>query len=112
MIPHSFVLEPGPRIFSIYNGYWYWGRPTMHELHMDLRALLHKIRPDFDLGAPGLREAWDRGDRQMFLVDMLDEPIRFTEGKTTAIKRGGLSLCDGNGWNSVSSKTGSRPRRM
>ncbi len=91
MIPHTFVLEPGLRIFSIYNGYWYWGRPTMHELHQDLRAVLEKVRPDFDLGAPGLREAWDRGDRDMFLVDTLDPPIRYTEGKTIGIKRGDLS---------------------
>ncbi len=90
MIPHTFVLEPGLRIFSIYNGYWYWGRPTMGELHVDLRAVLQKIRPDFDLGAPGLREAWDRGDRGMFLVDTLDAPIRFTEGSTIGIKRGDL----------------------
>jgi len=90
MIPHTFVLEPGLRIFSVYNGYWYWGRPTMHELHVDLRGVLRKTRPDFDLGAPGLREAWDSGDRDMFLVDTLDEPIRFTEGRTTGIKRGGL----------------------
>ena len=90
MIPHTFVLEPGLRIFSVYNGYWYWGRPTMHELHLDLRGVLQKTRPDFDLGAPGLREAWDSGDRDMFLVDTLDEPIRFTEGRTTGIKRGGL----------------------
>ena len=86
MIPHTFVLEPGLRIFKIYNGYWYWGRPTMHELHVDLRAVLQKTRPDFDLGAPGLREAWDRGDRDMFLVDTLDPPIRFTEGDTIGIK--------------------------
>ena len=90
MIPHTFVLEPGLRIFSIYNGYWYWGRPTMHELHLDLRAVLQKVRPDFDLASPGLREAWDRGDRDMFLVDTLDAPIRYTEGKTIGIKRGEL----------------------
>ena len=59
MIPHTFVLEPGLKIFKIYNGYWYWGRPTMAELHVDLRALFQKIRPDFDLAAPGLREAWN-----------------------------------------------------
>ena len=62
----------------------------MHELHQDLRAVLEKVRPDFDLGAPGLREAWDRGDRDMFLVDTLDPPIRYTEGKTIGIKRGDL----------------------
>ena len=90
MIPHTFVLEPGLRIFSIYNGYWYWGRPTMDELHVDLRAVLKKTRSDFDLNAPGLREAWDRGDRQQFLVDTLDPPIRFTEGGSIGVKRGGL----------------------
>ena len=69
MIPHTFVLGPGLRIFKVYNGYWYWGRPTMAELHVDLRALFQKIRPDFDLASPGLKEAWDRGDRDQFLVD-------------------------------------------
>ena len=80
MIPHTFVLEPRLKIFKIYNGYWYWGRPTMAELHVDLRGVFQQIRPDFDLAAPGLREAWDRGDRDRFLVDTLEEPIRYTEG--------------------------------
>ena len=87
MIPHTFVLEPGLRIFRIYNGYWYWGRPSVSELHADLRELFRKIRPDFDLSAPGLREAWDRGERDAFLVDTLDEAIRFTEGTSIGIKR-------------------------
>jgi peroxiredoxin len=87
MIPHTFVLEPGLKIYKIYNGYWYWGRPTMTELHMDLRAVFQEIRPDFDLAAPGLREAWERGDREQFLVDTLEEPIRYTEGKSIGVKR-------------------------
>jgi hypothetical protein len=29
------------------------GRPTMTELHVDLRAVFQKIRPDFDLASPG-----------------------------------------------------------
>jgi hypothetical protein len=87
MIPHTFVLEPGLKIFKVYNGYWYWGRPTMAELHVDLRALFQKIRPDFDLASPGLKEAWERGDRDRFLVDTLEEPIRYTEGKSVGIKR-------------------------
>ena len=28
MIPHTLVLEPGLVIYSIYNGYWFWGRPS------------------------------------------------------------------------------------
>lgn len=63
MIPHTFVLEPGLVIHSIYNGYWFWGRPSIDDLRRDLREVTRKIRPDWDLSAPGLREAWESGDR-------------------------------------------------
>ena len=43
-IPYSFVLDPGRRIFKIYNGWWYLGRPTVEELRMDLRALMAQRR--------------------------------------------------------------------
>ena len=36
---------------------------------------------------PGLKEAWERGDRYQFLVDTLEEPIRYTEGKSIGIRR-------------------------
>jgi len=88
MIPHTFVLEPGLRIFSLYNGYWYWGRPSLDELRLDLRAVMQKIRPDFDLSAPGLREAWERGERDIFLVEPpAGAAIRFTEGDRVGVKR-------------------------
>ena len=29
MIPHTIVLKPGLAISTIYNGYWFWGRPSM-----------------------------------------------------------------------------------
>ena len=87
MVPHTFVLEPGLRIFKIYNGYWYWGRPTIGELHQDLRAVLQKTRVDFDLHAPGLLEAWERGDRDQFLVESIEPAIRNTEGTSVGIKR-------------------------
>ncbi len=66
MIPHTLVLKPGLVIHSIYNGYWFWGRPSFAELWRDLRAASSEIRPDWDLDAPGLREAWDAGDRSPF----------------------------------------------
>ena len=87
MVPHTFVLEPGLRIFKIYNGYWYWGRPTIGELHQDLRAVLQKTRVDFDLHAAGLLEAWERGDRDQFLVESIEPAIRNTEGTSVGIKR-------------------------
>ena len=62
MIPHTLVLKPGLVIHSIYNGYWFWGRPSFVDLWHDLRDATREIRPDWDLSAPGLREAWDAGD--------------------------------------------------
>ncbi len=44
-------------------------------------------RPAFDLASPGLKEAWERGDRDQFLVDTINEPIRHNEGKHIGIKR-------------------------
>ena len=66
MIPHTLVLKPGLVIHSIYNGYWFWGRPSVDDLWHDLRAASSEIRPDWDLSQPGLREAWDAGDRSPF----------------------------------------------
>jgi peroxiredoxin len=66
MIPHTLVLKPGLVIHSIYNGYWFWGRPSVEDLRQDLRAVTREIRPDWDLSAPGLREAWDAGDVSHF----------------------------------------------
>ena len=63
MIPHVIVLEPGLVIYKIYNGYWYWGRPGPDDLRRDLREVFMKVRPDWDLSAPGLRENYDSGDK-------------------------------------------------
>jgi peroxiredoxin len=66
MIPHTIVLKPGLVIHSIYNGYWFWGRPSTTDLWRDLRSVMSEIRPDWDLDTPGLREAWDAGERSQF----------------------------------------------
>jgi hypothetical protein len=62
MIPHTFVLEPGLRIYKIYNGYWYWGRPSTAELHKDLREITRKIRPDYKIDTPEMRAKWEQRD--------------------------------------------------
>jgi peroxiredoxin len=66
MIPHTLVLEPGLIVQSIYNGYWFWGRPSIDDLWRDLREASRACRPDWDLSAPGLREAWESGDFSRF----------------------------------------------
>lgn len=75
MIPYTLVLKPGLIIHSIYNGYWYWGRPSTEDLRRDLRQVLQDVRADWDLAAPGLRDAWDAGDRSRFFHDEDLEPL-------------------------------------
>jgi len=66
MIPYTLVLKAGLVIYRIYNGYWFWGRPSFEDLWRDLRAVTRETRPDWDLDKPGLREAWDAGDYTQF----------------------------------------------
>ena len=66
MIPHVIVLEPNLRIHKIYNGYWFFGRPTIEELRQDLRAVSMTCRPDWDITAPGFKAQWDQGRKEYF----------------------------------------------
>ncbi len=66
MIPHTLVLEPGLRVYKIYNGYWFFGRPTVEELRLDLRAVLQRCRPDWDISRAEQRAAWAKGDKAGF----------------------------------------------
>ncbi|HLZ25310.1 MAG TPA: redoxin domain-containing protein [Ktedonobacterales bacterium] len=66
MIPHTLVLEPGLVIYKVYNGYWFWGRPSTAELWQDLREVTRRARPDWDLAAPGMRESWESDKKLHF----------------------------------------------
>jgi peroxiredoxin len=66
MIPYVIVLEPRLVVHKIYNGYWFFGRPTVEELRQDLRAVTMKCRPDWDISAPGLKALWDQGRKEQF----------------------------------------------
>ena len=66
MIPHTLVLEPGLRVYKIYNGYWFFGRPTVEELRLDLRAVLQRCRPDWDINSSEQRTAWAKGEKARF----------------------------------------------
>ena len=59
-------IAPDLVIHRIYNGYWFWGRPSVFDLWQDLRTVTSEIRPDWDLSTPGLREAWNAGDFSRF----------------------------------------------
>ena len=66
MIPHTIVLEPGLIVYKVYLGYWFFGRPTLEELRQDLRAVIVKCRPDWDITTPELKEAWAQGRKELF----------------------------------------------
>jgi peroxiredoxin len=51
-VPAVFTLEPGLRIRTAFNGYWFWGRPTVDELVADLRAITRETRDDWDAPTP------------------------------------------------------------
>jgi peroxiredoxin len=69
MIPHTLVLEPGLVIHSVYNGYWFWGRPSNEDLRRDLREVTREVRPDWDITSPDLRSSWDAGDHSRFYAE-------------------------------------------
>ena len=50
-VPAVFTLFPDLTIRRAYDGYWYWGRPTLEELRQDLRAITSAIRPDCEAPA-------------------------------------------------------------
>jgi peroxiredoxin len=74
MVPHTVVLEPGLIVHKIYNGYWFFGRPTVEELRHDLRAILMKHHWDWDLSDPKVRAAWERGEKERFYPPELGWP--------------------------------------
>jgi len=50
-VPTTFTVFPDLRIHRVYNGYWYWGRPTSEDLRQDLRAITRDLRADWDVPA-------------------------------------------------------------
>ena len=66
MIPYTLVLEPALKVYKVYNGYWFFGRPTIEELRLDLRAVLQRCRPDWDITGAEMRAAWAAGDKVRF----------------------------------------------
>ena len=45
--PAVFVLAPDLRVATAYDGYWYWGRPTVEELIRDLREVSMDVRAEW-----------------------------------------------------------------
>ena len=72
MIPHTLVLKPGLVIHSIYNGYWFWGRPSVDELRRDLPRRVG--RGPARLGSQHAGAAREVGRGRLLVVPRL-EPV-------------------------------------
>jgi peroxiredoxin len=51
-VPAVFTLFPDLRVRRSYNGYWFWGRPTLEELRQDMRDITREIRSDWEAPTP------------------------------------------------------------
>ncbi len=58
------MLGPGLKIEKVYVGYWFWGRPSNHQLWMDLQGLTKRIKHDYDPTIPEIRAAFERTQEQ------------------------------------------------
>jgi peroxiredoxin len=48
-VPTTFTAFPDLTIHRVYNGYWYWGRPTAEDLRQDLRSVTRALRSDWEV---------------------------------------------------------------
>ena len=60
-VPHTLVLAPGLVVDKVYCGYWFWGRPSVDQLWVDLQDLFRRTKADFDPTTVEARAAWAAG---------------------------------------------------
>ena len=46
-LPVALLLKPSLEIHAEWDGYWYWGRPTLEELRQGFRDLSRELRSDW-----------------------------------------------------------------
>ena len=71
MIPYTLVLKPGLVVQSIYNGYWFWGRPAIDDLRRDLRAAIERDPPR--LGSERARTSCAVGGGRLLVVPRVEQ---------------------------------------
>jgi peroxiredoxin len=47
-LPACATLRPDLTVHRGYNGYYFWGRPTLEEIRADFRAITAEVRADFE----------------------------------------------------------------
>lgn len=49
----------------MYVGYWFWGRPSNHQLWVDLQELTKQSKQDYDPTLPEVRAAFERSQEKV-----------------------------------------------
>ena len=65
-IPYTIILKPGLTIYKIYNGSWFWDRPSIEDLRKDLRTVHQEIRPDLNDSQPDLQDSFLAGENDNY----------------------------------------------
>jgi hypothetical protein len=64
-VPHTLLLSDGLKIEKVYVGYWFWGRPSPHQLWQDLGEITRRVKTDYDPTDPAVRAAWEGANGAM-----------------------------------------------
>jgi peroxiredoxin len=48
-VPTTVTACPDLTVHAVYNGYWFWGRPTLEDMRRDLRMISQRLRPDWEV---------------------------------------------------------------
>jgi peroxiredoxin len=67
-VPHTLVLGPRLQIEKVYVGYWFWGRPSNHQLWADLQELTKRVKADYDPTVPAVRAEYERAQERVPLA--------------------------------------------
>ena len=51
-VPAVYTLFPDLTVHRAYDGYWFWGRPTLEELRQVMREITRAVRPDWAAPTP------------------------------------------------------------
>ncbi len=77
MIPHTLVVKPGLVIHSIYNGYWFWGRPSFYDLWR--RPVRGYSRDTSRLGSEQAWTARGLGCRRLLELSWMEQADSFRD---------------------------------
>jgi hypothetical protein len=63
---HCVDMKPYPTLRMSRRPRRDWARPSIAEVQQDAREVTRRIRPDWKIDTPQMREKWERGEKKAF----------------------------------------------